>query len=73
MRTRTVHLLQLAGRRLSLQRPLRGDMNVYVFPTEGQDSNTQSQHEAECYNWAVQNTGTDPFDLAKQVESATKL
>ncbi len=24
--------------------------------------------EATCYDWAVQNTGTDPFDLEKQAQ-----
>ncbi len=52
------------------QKTLAATMNVYVFPTEGQDSGTQSKEEAECYNWAVENTGTDPFQLAKQAEAA---
>lgn len=47
---------------------LASTMNVYVFPTEGQDATQQSMDEASCYNWAVNNTGTDPFDLAKQAE-----
>ncbi len=50
------------------QKTLAATMNVYVFPTEGQDSSQQSKDEAECYNWAVQNTGTDPFDLQKQAQ-----
>lgn len=52
------------------QKTLAATMDVYVFPTEGQDAATQSKHEAECYNWAVKNTGTDPFELAKQAEAA---
>jgi hypothetical protein len=51
------------------QKSLAATMNVYVFPSSGQDSATQSQDEASCYNWAVQNTGTDPFELAKQAEA----
>ena len=50
------------------QKTLAATINVYVFPTEGQTAEVQSQHEVECYNWAVQNTGTDPFDLGKQAE-----
>jgi hypothetical protein len=50
------------------QKSLSATMNVYVFPTEGQDAAQQSKEEAECYNWAFQNTGVDPFDLAKKVE-----
>ena len=50
------------------QKTLSATMNVHVFPGAGQDSSQQSTDEAECYNWAVKNTGTDPFDLAKQAE-----
>jgi len=50
------------------QKGLAATMNVHVFPGAGQDSSQQSTEEAECYNWAVQNTGTDPFDLAKQAQ-----
>ena len=52
----------------SPQKSLASTLEVYVFPTAGQDASQQSQDEAECYGWAVQNTGTDPFDLAKQAE-----
>lgn len=47
---------------------LAATMDVYVFPTEGQPANQQSQDEATCYNWAVDNTGTDPFALSKQAQ-----
>jgi len=50
------------------QKSLSSAMKVYVFPTEGQDASQQSKDEAECYQWATQNTGVDPFDLAKQAE-----
>ena len=50
------------------QKSLSSTIDVYVFPTEGQDASQQSKDEAECYQWAVQNTGVDPFDLAKQAE-----
>jgi hypothetical protein len=50
------------------QKTLAATMNVYVFPTQGQTTEQQSKDEAECYNWAVQNTGTDPFDLQKQAQ-----
>jgi hypothetical protein len=48
---------------------LGSTMDVYVFPAEGQDSSQQSKDEAACYEWAVGNTGTDPFDLAKQEQA----
>ncbi len=50
------------------QKTLAATINVYVFPSEGQDATKQSKDEAQCYTWAVQNTGTDPFQLAKQAE-----
>ena len=48
---------------------LAATMDVYVFPTEGQDSSVQSQDEAACYEWAVGQSGTDPFDLQKQAQA----
>jgi len=50
------------------QKTLAATMNVYVFPTKGQTAEQQSQDEAACYNWAVQNTGSDPFELSKQAQ-----
>jgi len=50
------------------QKTLAATMDVYVFPAEGQDSSQQSKDEAECYSWAVGNTGSDPFDLQKQAQ-----
>ena len=50
------------------QKSLAATMNVYCFPTAGQDSAQQSMDEAACYTWAVQNTGTDPFQLQKQAQ-----
>ena len=41
-------------------------MNVHVFPREGQDEVQQSMDEAECYSWAADRTGTDPFELSRQ-------
>jgi len=48
------------------QKSLAATMDVYVFPTTGQSSEQQSKDEATCYQWAVQNTGTDPFQLQQQ-------
>jgi len=49
---------------------LASTLEIYVFPAAGQASDQQSKDEAEaeaeCYNWAVSNTGSDPFDLQKQ-------
>jgi hypothetical protein len=48
------------------QKSLASSLNVYAFPTAGQEPSQQSQDEAACYQWAVGNAGVDPFDLAKQ-------
>ena len=49
---------------------LAATINVYVFPNNGQDASQQSKDEGECYNWAVTNTGSDPFELQKQASAA---
>lgn len=51
------------------QKSLASTMDVYVFPKEGQDSATQSKDESACYDWAVTNSGNDPFALKKQQEA----
>lgn len=48
---------------------LASTMEVYVFPTEGQDAAQQSKDEATCYEWAVGNTGSDPFKVADQQQA----
>ena len=45
---------------------LASTLEIYAFPKSGQDSQQQSQDEAECYSWASNNTGSDPFELQKQ-------
>lgn len=47
-------------------------LDVMVFPKAGQDSSQQSKDEAECYEWAVENSGADPFELQKQKEKANE-
>ena len=49
---------------------LASTLEIYVFPADGQAADQQSKDEAECYNWAVSNTGSDPFELQKQSEQA---
>ena len=51
------------------QQTLASTLNVYVFPAKGQESSQQSQDEAACYEWAVQNTGNDPFAIEKQKQA----
>ena len=50
------------------QKTLAATMNVYAFPKSGQSPDVQSKDEAACYQWAVQNTGVDPFQLQKQAQ-----
>ena len=45
---------------------LASTMEVYVFPKTGQAPAQQSTDEAECYQWAVNTSGSDPFDVEKQ-------
>ena len=52
-------------------RSLASTLETYVFPAAGQAADQQSKDEAECYSWAVSNTGTDPFELQKQDEAVT--
>jgi hypothetical protein len=53
----------------SAQKTLAATLNVYVFPAAGQNASQQSKDESECYQWAVQNTGTDPFAAQKQAQA----
>jgi hypothetical protein len=54
------------------QKTLAATMNVYAFPADGQSKEDQSRHEAECYEWAADNTKSDPFELAKRAEQQTQ-
>lgn len=65
----TTLCLILAGEGLTLlaqQKSLSSTLNIAAFPQAGQNAQQQSQDEAACYQWAVQNTGIDPFDLQKK-------
>ena len=54
---------------LGQSQSLASTMDVYVFPASGQVPSQQSQDEVACYEWAVSNVGTDPFDLSKQQQA----
>jgi hypothetical protein len=62
-----------AGAQDQAAKTLGSTMEVFVFPTTGQDAGQQSGDEASCYDWAASNTGNDPFDLAKEAESDEEL
>ena len=51
---------------LQAQKTLASTLEVFVFPAAGQDATQQSQDEAACYDWAVGNTGSDPFQAQQQ-------
>jgi hypothetical protein len=48
---------------------LASTLQIYVFPKQGQDATQQSKDEAACYDWAVSNSGSDPFKVADQKEA----
>ena len=48
------------------QKSLAATMNIYAFPTKGQSPSQQSEDEAACYQYALQQTGVDPFQLQQQ-------
>ena len=50
------------------QKTLAATLNIYAFPNKGQTASQQSEDESACYQYAVQNTGTDPFQLQKQAQ-----
>lgn len=51
---------------LSADESLAGTLGLYVFPANGQDAQQQSKDEADCYQWAVSNSGVDPFQVQNQ-------
>lgn len=53
---------------LAEQKSLSSSLNIAAFPQVGQDAQQQSKDEAACYDWAVKNTGIDPFDLQKKAQ-----
>lgn len=54
------------------QKSLASTLNIYVFPQAGQAAGTQSKDESDCYGWAVQNSGADPFELQKASQQSAQ-
>ena len=52
-----------------LDKPLAATLEVYAYPQRGQSASTQGRDESVCYQWAVNNTGNDPFALQKQAQA----
>lgn len=40
-------------------------MNLFVYPTNGQNNQQQKVDEFQCYLWAVEQSGVDPLNLPK--------
>ena len=51
---------------------LASTLDVYVLPKDGQTAEEQSKAESECYSWAVENSGVDPFDAQKKEAQAAE-
>ena len=62
-------VFSVAGLAQAQSQSLGSAMGVSVFPANGQDSTQQSKDEAECYSWAEENSGVDPFELQKQQDA----
>jgi outer membrane lipoprotein SlyB len=41
------------------------NLGIYVFPAKNQDQATQEKDDADCYRWAVQESGIDPLNPPK--------
>lgn len=48
---------------------LASTLDMYVFPSGGQPAAQQSQDESDCYQWAVDNSGIDPFEAEKVAQA----
>jgi len=59
-------VLALVATPLQAQQTLASTLGIQVFPAAGQEATQQSQDEAACYDWAVGNTGSDPFQVQQQ-------
>jgi outer membrane lipoprotein SlyB len=40
-------------------------LGIYVFPAKNQDQATQDKDDADCYRWAVEQSGVDPINPPK--------
>ncbi len=61
--------VQMPTRAQTQQKSVGSAIGVYVFPAAGQTAQVQSQDEASCYQWAIQNTGIDPAHLSQPAQA----
>ena len=49
-------------------------LGIYIFPAKDQNQETQNKDDADCYRWAVEQSGVDPLNPtkveAKQVDTS---
>lgn len=50
---------------VNAQKTVSQSLGIYVFPAKGQDADTQKKDEADCYQWAVNQSGVDPINPPK--------
>jgi hypothetical protein len=43
---------------------------LYIYPAKGQSKKQQDRDEYDCHEWATQQTGVDPVQLAQQEMSS---
>jgi hypothetical protein len=55
---------------IAQQPSLSSSLEVYAFPANGQAAEQQSMDESECYQWAMTNTGVDPFQSMQNASNA---
>jgi hypothetical protein len=48
---------------------ISSSLKLYVFPAKDQSQDKQKTDELDCYKWAMEQSGIDPFNLPK-VEAA---
>lgn len=51
---------------------LAASAGVFAYPAKGQDSGQQAKDEAECYNWARQQSGYDPMSPPPAPSASTQ-
>lgn len=53
-------LVLMSGLASAQQQSLATSLGLFVYPSNGQDAETQGQDEQECYTWASETTGINP-------------
>ena len=51
---------------------ISSQLKLYVFPSKGQSNQQQRLDEYECYKWAMQQSGLDPFNMPEVKAAPTQ-